>query len=71
MFPEDQNPPSIGIAVILAVGVEHCGCRSFLLVLGRSPLVLGLFHGALSILPLPWLMKHVVGGRKTALNSLK
>lgn len=62
MFPEDQNPSAIGTAVILAVGVEHHGCRNFLLVLGMSHLALGLCH--VSILLLPWLMKNVVGGEK-------
>lgn len=64
MFSEDQNPAAIGIAVILAIGVEHRGCRNFLLVPGRSQLALGLCRGTLSILLLLWLMKHVVGGEK-------
>lgn len=61
MFPVYQKPNAIGIAVIQAVGLKPWVGRNFLLVLGKSQLALGFCHAILSILPLPWLMKHVVG----------
>lgn len=70
MFPVYQKPNAIGIAVIQAVGLKPWVGRNFVLVLGKSQLALGFCHAILSILPLPWLMKHVVG-EKISLISLK
>lgn len=70
MFPVYQKPNAIGIAVIQAVGLKPWVGRNFLLVLGKSQLALEFCHAILSILPLPWLMKHVVG-EKISLISLK